>query len=99
MRRSAVLATLCWWFAVCSVNPDFPNTVPLIFGMTQQGAADALGVPLALVAHRHGADIYVAERRAAVPGLYPVYRRVYLKFSHGRLTGWKNDWGMPPPWF
>jgi hypothetical protein len=42
---------------------------------------------------------YLVERRATVPGFYPVDTRIVLQFRRGRLTGWRRDWQMRPYWF
>jgi hypothetical protein len=89
---------LCW-FAVCNAGvPPGSNTQPLVFGMSAQAAADALGVPLVRVPGRRS-EVYAATRPAGVPGIYPVDETMFLQFRRGRLTGWKSDWRMRPRWF
>ena len=98
MRRFALQACLCWFLTCGTTGPFLSNTAPLTFGMNEQAAATALGVPLVPIRGVGRSKIYLATRRASVPG-YPVRRRIYLQFRNGHLTGWKNDWRMPPPWF
>jgi hypothetical protein len=90
MRRFLALTCACW-MAWCGARS---NTAPLAFGMTRQEAAAAFGAPLVPVPGRRGAERYVAEVPASVPGFYPVTRRTVLQFRRGRLTGWKNDWAV-----
>src|SRR5690242_3549946 len=97
MMHFALQAVLCW-FVCASTGPILSNTAPLAFGMSEEAAAQALGVPLVPVGKARRSEVYVAERQAAVVW-YPVDRRIYLQFRNGRLTGWKNDWYMRPPWF
>jgi hypothetical protein len=94
MRRFVVVACICW-LALCSAD-EVPNTFPLAFGMTPDEASAALGKPLAHIATERGADIFVAEGYAHIPGFYAVGDRVVLKFRKGSLTGWKPDWRLRP---
>jgi hypothetical protein len=93
MRRFVVVACICW-LSLC--NADAPNTLPLAFGMTPDEAASALGSPLNHLAGRRGADVYVADRNAGIPGFYAAGEHLFLKLRQGRLTGWKYDWRLFP---
>lgn len=66
------------------------NNIPLVFGMTADEAAGALGVPLDYVSGTRGNEILAAVRPS------PIYidrgARLFLQFRAGRLTGWKGDW-------
>ena len=75
------------------------NLTPLSFGMNVEEAARALGAPLAYVSGRPGSEIYLAFRNIGGSGLVPHRHRLYLQFRHGRLAGWKGDWGDPPGWY
>lgn len=74
------------------------NTAPLAFGMSLDVAARALGVPLSHVEGRPGDELMLAMRAVGGSGLWPRADRLYLQFRHGRLTGWKGDWGAPWLW-
>lgn len=87
---------------VISSCPQFgvrSNALPLAFGMTPEAAAAALGNPLTLVAGRRDADIYYAEGIAVATGFIIRDReRLWLKFRHRQLTGWKYEWDRPMAW-
>jgi hypothetical protein len=91
MRRSLALLSVCW-LAVCA---ERSNTWPLAFGMTVEETAAALATPLIYVSGRRGSEIFLVQRLAPVPGIYPVQRQTFLQFRRGRLTGWKSDWRIP----
>jgi hypothetical protein len=63
--------------------------------MTALEVSAALGTPLIYISGRRGSEIYLSQRRAPVPGIYPVQRQTFLQFRRGRLTGWKSDWRIP----
>ena len=69
------------------------NTTPLVFGMSANETADALGVPLTYVSGKPGHEIYLAIQHLGGSGLFPHNDRLYLQFRKGRLTCWKGDWG------
>jgi hypothetical protein len=95
MRVRAFLALVCICWSAASLAEPTTNIRPLAFGMTADDAALALRGPLLYVRGPPGSEIYLFERRAAVPGIYPVVDRVFLQFRKGRLTGWKRDWHIP----
>lgn len=101
MTRIVVVAlTLCWLVAGSAHASQLAppsNIVPLAFGMTPDEAAAALGAPLVHVAGRPGSEVFVAERNAGIPGLYPAGERLFLQFRRGGLTGWKKDWAVTRP--
>jgi hypothetical protein len=74
------------------------NNTPLAFGMPADAAARALGVPLAWVRGSRGNEIYLAIREIGGSGLFDRRDRLFLQFRHGRLTGWKGDWGRNRMW-
>jgi hypothetical protein len=77
-------------------TPTPPN-IPLAFGMTPDQVAQALGVDLLYVRGRPGEELLVALPN--VKGATLAYRSdaLYLQFRHGRLSGWKGDWGTIRP--
>lgn len=74
------------------------NTTPLAFGMPADAVAGALGVPLTFVSGRRDNEIYLAIRTIGGSGFFDRRDRLYLQFRHGRLTGWKGDWGRNWMW-
>jgi hypothetical protein len=96
MRRSIVIACV-WWIGAC-ITFDASND-PLKFGMTKDEVMQAAQAPLIYLSGPRGSEKYKIERLATVPGLYPVDTRVVLQFRRGRLTGWRHDWNMHPPWY
>lgn len=74
------------------------NTTPLAFGMDAADAAHALETPLTYLKGRPGDEIYLAIRDVGGGRYLPRSDRLYLQFRHGRLTGWKGDWGRNWMW-
>jgi len=74
------------------------NNTPLAFGMDVEAAARALGQPLDYVSGRPGNEIYLALRNLGGSGLVPYRHRLFLQFRHGRLAGWKEDYGENWMW-
>ena len=74
------------------------NTTPLIFGMDAEQTARALGQPLRYVRGRPGNEIYLALRNIGGSRLIPYRHRLFLQFRHGRLAGWKEDYGENWMW-
>jgi len=74
------------------------NNVPLVFGMDPASAANSLQTPLTYVSGRPGNEIYLALREVGGSGFFDRRDRLYLQFRHGRLTGWKGDWGRNWMW-
>ena len=74
------------------------NNVPLVWGMSADEAASALGVPLNYVRGLPGDEIFLAFRGYGGSGLFPKRDRLYLQFRKGRLAGWKGDWGNNWMW-
>lgn len=74
------------------------NTTPLAFGMDADQTAHALGQPLQYVKGRPGNEIYLALREIGGRGLVPYHHRLFLQFRHGRLAGWKEDYGDTWMW-
>jgi len=74
------------------------NNTPLAFGMDAEQAARVLGQPLQYVKGRPGNEIYLALRNLGGSGLIPYRHRLFLQFRHGRLAGWKEDYGENWMW-
>jgi hypothetical protein len=74
------------------------NNTPLVFGMSTDEAAFALGVPLNYVRGNPGDEIFLAFRDIGGSRLFPNRHRLYLQFRKGRLAGWKGDWGKNWMW-
>ncbi len=79
-------------------NATLSNNVPLVFGMDPASAATALQTPLAYVSGRPGNEIFLALRDVGGGGFFERRDRLFLQFRHGRLTGWKGDWGRNWMW-
>jgi hypothetical protein len=74
------------------------NNTPLAFGMEAEQTARALGQPLQYVRGRPGNEIYLALRDIGGSGLIAYRHRLFLQFRHGRLAGWKEDYGENWMW-
>jgi hypothetical protein len=74
------------------------NNVPLAFGMDAEQTAQALGQPLQYVRGRPGNEMYLALRNLGGSRLVPYRHRLFLQFRHGRLAGWKEDYGENWMW-
>jgi hypothetical protein len=72
---------------------------PLVFGMTREQVERVVEAPLIYLSGARGSERFLVDRRASVPGFYPVDTRIVLQFRRGRLTGWRRDWQMRPYWF
>jgi hypothetical protein len=74
-----------------------PNNTPLSFGMDAEQVSRALGTPLIYVRGRPGNEMYLALSNVKGSALANRYDGLYLQFRHGRLEGWKGDWGQNRP--
>jgi hypothetical protein len=74
-----------------------PPNIPLMFGMTPEQASQALGVPLLYVRGRPGDELLAALPNVKGAALASRSDGLYLQFRHGRLSGWKGDWGTIRP--
>ena len=74
------------------------NTTPLAFGMDVEETARALGQPLQYVRGRPGNETFLALRNIGGSGLVSNRHRLFLQFRHGRLAGWKGDYGENWMW-
>ena len=84
------------------VSPPFTatlsNNTPLAFGMDEEEVSRALGQKLNYISGRPGDEIFLAFRNNRGSGLFINKDRLYLQFRHGRLAGWKGDWGHNWMW-
>lgn len=74
------------------------NSTPLAFGMDVAETARALGQKLHYVGGRPGNETFLALRDLGGSGLVPHRHRLFLQFRHGRLAGWKSDYGENWMW-
>jgi hypothetical protein len=107
MMAAATMAMVAMTAAAQAEQPAPPrlpfvktlsNTTPLAFGMDAGQAAQALGQSLQYVRGRPGNEIYLALRNLGGSGLVPYRHRLFLQFRHGRLAGWKEDYGENWMW-
>jgi hypothetical protein len=73
------------------------NNTPLTFGMNPQEASLALGARLIYVRGRPGNEMFLALPNVKGSALSDRRDGLYLQFRHGRLDGWKGDWGTSRP--
>jgi len=85
MRRQPFTATLS-------------NDAPLAFGMNVEETSQALRQPLQYVGGAPGNETYLALRNLGGSGLINHHDRLFLQFRHGRLAGWKEDYGRNWMW-
>src|SRR5215472_11683109 len=74
-----------------------PPNIPLMFGMTPEQASAALGVDLLYVGGPPGSEMLLALPNVKGTTLAKRSDGLYLQFRHGRLSGWKGDWGTIRP--
>lgn len=74
-----------------------PPNIPLMFGMTVEQASVALGVPFQYVGGPPGNELLLALPNVKGTTLSKRSDGLYLQFRHGRLSGWKGDWGTIRP--
>ena len=94
--RALSAAALFGWLSVGNAHAQ--NTLPLVFGMTPQDAAIALGVPLQYLSGPPRAEIYATLRPAGIPGFYPSDEGVVMQFRRNKLTGWRKTWQLRSLW-
>src|SRR5262249_28070000 len=81
-----------------AAEPSRSLAASLMFGMSPEQAAYALGVPLTYVRGRAGDELFLAIPNVKGSALSIRSDGLYLQFRHGRLSGWKGDWGTVKPW-
>jgi len=96
---SALVALSCLALApACAQQaPLTPPNIPIAFGMTPEQVSVALGVQLIYVRGRPGDEFLVALPNVKGATLASRSDGLYLQFRHGRLSGWKGDWGTIRP--
>jgi hypothetical protein len=110
MRRSAmtrmISAAAIWMVATAGVmatiapspaNAQAANNTPLAFGMSVEDASAALGTTLVYVRGRAGEEMFMALPNVKGSALSDRKDGLYLQFRHGKLEGWKGDWGTNWP--
>jgi hypothetical protein len=105
--KSLVLTSLLFaaaiWIAAIAVAAPSPahaqlaNKTPLAFGMNVEQASAALGVTLIYVRGSPGNEIFLALSNVKGSALSDRRDGLYLQFRHGKLDGWKGDWGTNRP--
>ena len=94
---SLMLANILCMGPSNAAEPRFVFGSPLAFGMSADEVSVALGVPLAYVRGRPGEELLLAMPNVKGSALTIRSDALYLQFRHGRLTGWKGDWGTAKP--
>jgi len=74
------------------------NDKPLVFGMNVEETSRALRQPFLYVKEKTANEIYLALRNLGGSGLINHHDRLFLQFRHGRLAGWKEDYGRNWMW-
>jgi hypothetical protein len=90
-----MVATLA--VALSPAQAQLANSTPLTFGMTADQASQVLGVQLTYVRGRPGEEMYLALPNIKGSALSDRRDGLYLQFRHGKLAGWKGDWGSKRP--
>jgi hypothetical protein len=105
-RRNVALVTAAIMFsniapaaAAYKAQPAVAAGAPLMFGMSEDEASAALGVPLSYVRGSRGNELLLALPNIKGSALTIRSDGLYLQFRRGRLTGWKGDWGTAKPPF
>ena len=83
--------------ALSPAQAQLANSTPLTFGMTADQASQVLGVQLIYVRGRRGDEMYLALPNVKGSALSDRRDGLYLQFRHGKLAGWKGDWGSKRP--
>ncbi|HEY2106778.1 MAG TPA: hypothetical protein VGH29_13370 [Candidatus Binataceae bacterium] len=106
MKRSAMTRTLfaaaIWMIAMAGIGPwpalaQVANNTPLAFGMNVDEASAVLGTTLVYVRGRPGDEMFLALPNVKGSALSDRRDGLYLQFRHGKLEGWKGDWGTNRP--
>ena len=79
------------------ITATAPNNTPLSFGMNADTASQVLGTTLIYVRGRPGDEMFLALPNVKGSALSDRKDGLYLQFRHGRLEGWKGDWGENRP--
>ena len=100
--KRVLFAAAIWTVAMTAMLPppataQMANNTPLAFGMNAEEAAAALGVTLIYVRGRPGDEMFLALPNVKGSTLSDRRDGLYLQFRHGKLDGWKGDWGTNHP--
>jgi hypothetical protein len=93
----ATLACLALTPARAQQAPLTPPNIPISFGMTPEQVSVALGAQLLYVRGAPGDELLAALPNVKGATLASRSDGLYLQFRHGRLSGWKGDWGTIRP--
>jgi hypothetical protein len=96
---AAMICSLAPAAAAYKAQGAVPAGTPLTFGMSEDQAATALGVPLSYVRGSQGNELLLATPNVKGSALTIRSDGLYLQFRRGRLTAWKGDWGTARPPF
>ena len=99
-KRMLLAAITIWTVAATAPSPALAqsnNNTPLAFGMNVEEASAALGTTLVYVRGRPGDEMFLALPNVKGSALSDRRDGLYLQFRHGRLDGWKGDWGTDHP--
>ena len=94
---AALVIIACLACAGATAEQLTPPNIPLVFGMTPDQASQALGVQLFYVRGRPGDELLTALPNVKGAALASRSDGLFLQFRHGRLSGWKGDWGTIRP--
>lgn len=94
---AGVLMVATSFAALSPAQAQLANSTPLTFGMTADQASQVLGVQLIYVRGRRGEEMYLALPNVKGSALSDRRDGLYLQFRHGKLAGWKGDWGSKRP--
>ena len=98
--KSLLFAAAAIWTVAMAPSPaqaQWNNNTPLAFGMNVEQASAALGTTLIYVRGRPGGEIFLALPNVKGSALSDRRDGLYLQFRHGKLDGWKGDWGTDHP--
>jgi hypothetical protein len=98
--KSLLFAAAAIWTAAMAPSPtqaQWNNNTPLAFGMNVEQASAALGTTLVYVRGRPGDEMFLALPNVKGSALSDRRDGFYLQFRHGKLDGWKGDWGTGHP--
>jgi hypothetical protein len=98
IRKMLLVAVTIWTVAMVGALPSparaqMTNNTPLAFGMNVEEASAALGTTLVYVRGRPGDEMFLALPNVKGAALSDRRDGLYLQFRHGKLDGWKGDWG------
>ena len=99
VTAAMIISNIAPTAAADKTRPAVSPGAPLTFGMSEDEASAALGVPLSYVRGSRGNELLLALPNVKGSALTIRSDGLYLQFRRGRLTGWKGDWGTAKPPF